>query len=369
MNIMHVIDSLNVGGAERMLVEIANATRRDGHPVSVCVTRDGREMAGELTRDVPVHVLGRTRRIDLAALRRYATLVKESKTDIVHAHGRSTFSFLLFAKSLGFFTAPIVLHDHYGEIEIDTSIPGWFRWYGHRLVGEYVGVSQNLVDWACSAGVPATHAHVILNALDLERVRRAKAMNLHKEFGTRKDCAIGVTVCGLRREKGIHVLLEALERCHCRGRVQVLVVGGDRDVAYATECREKAKSLGLANVVVFLGERRDVLSIIRGADFAILPSLSESGPLTIIEYVASGLPLVASRTGGIARRAESCGVEGFVAPGDVDALARGIGELLTLSSADFRRRGEFGVRVARENFEIRKTMSKWYRVYDSAAAG
>jgi glycosyltransferase involved in cell wall biosynthesis len=369
MHVMHVIDSLSVGGAERMLVDIANATKEDGHSVSVCVTREGRDLAGDLNPDTPLYILGRRRRFELPAMKRFATLTRESEIDVVHAHSRSTFSFLLFARSLRFTNAPIVLHDHFGEIEINTSVPNWFRWYGHRHLEQYVGVSQELTDWACRAGVDRSRVRTIGNALDLSRVFKSRKCDPHTEFGTRKDARIGVVVCGIRREKGVQVFLEALGRCRSRERTQILVVGGDRDSMYAAECRAKAKSLGLNGMVFFVGERRDAMSIIRGADFGVVPSLSESGPLVLIEYLASGLPVVATRCGDIAHRAEACGVEGFVTPGDPATLAEALDDLLSLSSANFRRRSEFSAKVARENFEIRKTMVMWYDVYDAALRG
>lgn len=364
MHVMHVIDSLNVGGAERMLIDIANATRSDGHAISVCVTRDGRTLAGDLHPAIPLHILGRQRRFDMAAIRQFASLTKD--IDVLHAHGRSTFSFLAFVRSLRLIDTPIILHDHFGEIELDTTVPLWFRLYGRRFLDQYVGVSQNLADWACQAGVDPSRVQVIGNALDLDRMHRFAGHDLRADLGVREDALVGIVVCGLRREKGVHVLLNALQKCRTRDRIQILVVGGERGPAYAAECRAQVTTMGMDDLVMFIGERPDALSLIQGADFAVIPSLSESGPLVLIEYMARGLPVVASRTGDIARRADSCGLEGLVDPGDPEALAAEI-EKLTLSSCDERRqRGAAGTKIARENFDIRRTIPRWYDVYAAA---
>src|SRR5262249_9007541 len=123
MHVMHVIDSLCLGGAERMLVDIANATVADGHRVSACITRDGRDLANELRPEVHLWVLARQKRLEWAALKQFAAIIKEHKVDLLHVHGRSTFSFAATVKTLGLIRIPILLHDHYGQIEIDTSVP------------------------------------------------------------------------------------------------------------------------------------------------------------------------------------------------------------------------------------------------------
>src|SRR5437667_7617206 len=145
MHILHVIDGLCLGGAERMLVDIANATVARGNRASVCVTRSSTDMAGFLDSKVPLHVLHRSGRFDLKALRSFAALVKSERVELLHAHGRSTFSMLALLKVTGWLKVPIVLHDHYGTIELDTAIPTWFRFAGRYCLDFYVGACALLV--------------------------------------------------------------------------------------------------------------------------------------------------------------------------------------------------------------------------------
>src|SRR5262249_47532662 len=100
MHVMHVIDSLCLGGAERMLVDIANATVSDGHRVSACITRDGRDLANELHPAVHLWVLARRKRFEGTALKQFAAIIKEHKVDLLHVHNRSTFSFAAVVKTL-----------------------------------------------------------------------------------------------------------------------------------------------------------------------------------------------------------------------------------------------------------------------------
>src|SRR5438034_673680 len=154
MHIMHVIDALSLGGSERMLVDIANATVTEGYRVSACVTRTSVELAGSLNPLVQLHVLGRRRRFDLKPLRQFSRIVREERVDLLHVHTRSTFSMFAFLKMWRWVRVPVVFHDHYGWLETKASIPFWFRFAGRFLLDSYVGVYAKLGNWAERAGVP-----------------------------------------------------------------------------------------------------------------------------------------------------------------------------------------------------------------------
>lgn len=74
MNILHVIDSLAVGGAERVLVELSNQAEQDGHRVAVCVTRSETTLAAGLRPEIDLWVLGRRRRFDFPAMKRFTRI-------------------------------------------------------------------------------------------------------------------------------------------------------------------------------------------------------------------------------------------------------------------------------------------------------
>jgi hypothetical protein len=152
VHVMHLNESLRLGGVERILVDLANATSADGHKVSACILRDGRDLANELRPEIQLWVLARKKHFDRVAMKQFGSIVKEQKVDLLHVHGRSTFAFAALVRTLGFITTPILLHDHYGQIETDASVPLWFRLWGHRHVDRYVGVYGKLADWAVGGG-------------------------------------------------------------------------------------------------------------------------------------------------------------------------------------------------------------------------
>jgi len=369
VNVMHVIDSLAVGGAERMLVEIANHTDRDRFKVSVCVTRSDTTLASELKSNIPLYVLNRKSRFDFKGIGKFVEVVKNEEVSVFHVHGRSSFAFVAFVSSIGLISSPIILHDHFGSIEVDNSIPTWFRLWGKQKVGHYVGVYQKLAEWAQRAGVPSDKISVIENALDLNRICDAQSYNLRRDLSIPKEALIGVFVGGLRREKGLEVLIEALSQSKFRSKVKILVIGAIQDDAYFRLCEEKMMQFGLGETLVFLGRRTDVPRILKSVDFAVIPSISESGPLVLIEYMAAGLPFVATKVGAISLRVEELGLPGFVPPNNPSAFAEALDELIGLSEAERADRGNMGQEIAFEHFDIRKKMPQWYDVYTRVFRG
>src|SRR3569623_2355422 len=94
LHVLHVVDALALGGAERMLVESANRTVFDGHRVSVCVTRSGIELAARLDPRSDLLVLGRQKKLELSPLVRLVRWIRATDDDAIHCHGRSSFSLI-----------------------------------------------------------------------------------------------------------------------------------------------------------------------------------------------------------------------------------------------------------------------------------
>ncbi|MBC7815005.1 MAG: glycosyltransferase family 4 protein [Burkholderiales bacterium] len=371
MRVLHVIDSLAVGGAERMLVEIANGTAADGHAVFACVTRADTTLAAELRPEIALNVLNRQRRFDLADMRRFADYTRQQRIDLMHVHGRTTLSFVLAGRALRLTRSPIVFHDHNGGIGFDAPAPLWFRCWGRRHIAQYVGVSAKLGAWAASSGIIPERIHVIDNALDLSRfsvgaTHVSPALSLRAELAIPDEMLLGVVVGGIRRDKGVDVLLDAVAQSQQRVTFKIALIGGERDADYVAACREQCAALGLSDTVIFAGERSDIAALLPQADFAVLPSRSESGPLVLIEFMAAGLPFVAARVGSVGERVSALNLAEFVPPEDALGLAQALDNLLRLTPQQRRERGQIGQAVARRYFDIRQTMPQWYDVYNAA---
>lgn len=357
MHVLHLVDSLALGGAERMLVEIANQTVRDGHRASVCVSRSDLTLADQLERSIELVVLGREHTFQIAPLTRLVRWIRKHDVDVIHCHGRSSFSLACVLALSRAITQPLLLHDHYG-VEIDTRVPRWFTIARHRCAA-YVGVYPNHLTWAARAGIPSERARVIPNAFDvstLERQRRTGAP-LRTE-----DTAL-IAIGGIRREKAFDVLIDAMTQL--RSSVELFIVGADSDRAYAQVCREQVERAGLTSRVHFLGQRTDALPLAMDAALAVHSSRSESGPLVLAEYAVMGVPFVATRVGGIAELLATKSIGSFVSADAPAELARCIDQQLEIPRASRIERAQRMRSLARSLFDIKSAISSWYDVYES----
>ncbi|MHC1562408.1 glycosyltransferase [Actinomycetospora sp. C-140] len=164
------------------------------------------------------------------------------------------------------------------------------------------------------------------------------------ELGFADDDVVAVIVARITPIKGHDLLLRALARlAPDHPRLKVLVVG---EGPLAEERAALAEELGVADRVVFTGLRRDVPRLLAGADLGVLPSKHEGVPMSVIEQMAAGLPVVASAVGGLPDIIGD-GTEGYLLPaGDLDALTRRLGEL----AGDDELRQSFG-KAARSRAE------------------
>lgn len=365
-HVMHVIDSLACGGAERMLVDLANATRADGHAVSVCVTRQGLQMCSALDSRIPVTELGRRRRFEIGAVRRFARLVQRTGATVLHVHGRSSFSFVALAKCFRMVRAGVLLHDHSTQ-GLEQAAPAWLTRWGRHYLSTYVGVCKAQADWAESkAMISSGNVHCIMNRMDLSRFAEMDQQPCLSQMEGRQRLS-GVLVGGIRPEKGIDVLIEAVAQSRCRSQYEVTVVGGDRDESYSKRCWTEMAALGLSDSIRFMGESKDVPQLLSSADFGLISSRKESGPLVLIEYLASGLPVVATCVGQVTQTVVNAGLVSAVPPEDPAALARAIDKIVEMTPDQRRQLGLRGRSFALDRFEIRQVMSQWYSLYQRTA--
>lgn len=172
-----------------------------------------------------------------------------------------------------------------------------------------------------SEGVRADRVRIIPNGVHADRFGP-------RPMGGRAVTTI-LTVANLRSEKAHEVLLVAAAQLRRYSHLRFLIAG---DGPRADELRALAKTLGVARQVSFLGHREDVPALLASADAFVLPSRSEAFPNGAIEAMAAGLPVVATRVGGLLDLIDEGRTGLLVPPDDPAALAAAI-ESLVLSPA------------------------------------
>jgi len=162
----------------------------------------------------------------------------------------------------------------------------------------------------------------------------------------------------LRIRKGVEVLLEALRELRRRVPQAVLRIAGDGEHRERLECR--TAGLGLESAVSFLGtcDAARVRALLRGAAALVVPSIYEGMPLVVLEAMAAGVPVVASRVSGIPEVVVDGETGWLVPPEDPEALAGALAQVLT-DSDEARRRGEAGRRRVAERYRPAIVAAAW----------
>ena len=206
---------------------------------------------------------------------------------------------------------------------------------------------------------------LIYNGVDLQRYNHQQpCCTLHEEYLIPADAQIVGVVARLEAEKGHRTLLEAWPLVLAEvpsARLLIIGEGSERDSLEA-----QVASLGIEDRVVFTGRREDVPAVTAALDVAVLPSYREAQGLSVLEAMALGRPVIASRVGGIPEMIED-GVSGLlVEPHDCDALAAGIVRLLTDHSlADMI--AHRGHELVHDRFCIELMVHSISDLYDQAA--
>jgi len=372
-NVLSVTDTLDSGGAERVGVDIANSLDRDRHRVFFCATREDGPLHDRLRPDVTVEILGRRATWDLAPLYRFARFVRANEIDVVHTHGRGSMKFMALCRRAGLLTTAHVFHDHYGRLHLDRRASAGMRNALRLGVDEYLGVDSRLCSWARdTAGVPAAHVHLARSGVDLGRFDNIEPLDLRAAFDLAGREIVLVMIANFRQQKDHPTVFRALAELpeSLRSRLGIVIVGStSAEADFYQRCMQMVDDLGVADQVRVAGARDDTLALLAGADGALLASKNETGPLVVLEYMASGLPFVATDTGEITRAVRGQGVGYTPAPRDPQEVAQALADLIELGHDGRAAMGRRGRQMAEKTFDQHVVTRRIERIYHNLLVG
>jgi glycosyltransferase involved in cell wall biosynthesis len=359
--VMHLVATLDAGGAERMAVNLVNHLPRQRYRVHLCSTRADGPLAPLVRDDVTWLRLGRTRRWDRAALARLVAHVRRHRVRILHAHSDA-----LFAAVLASLQPPyprVVWHDHFGGLLPRRRVLPY--WLAARRVQAVIAVNGALATWARRRlRVREERVRYVTNFVEPHpEALGTAAPRLPGVAGKRVAC-----VAHLREQKDHVTLVRAFARVVAREpQAHLLLVGAAPDPAQLARVQGEIAAQGLVAHVSWLGARDDVPAILAQCAVGVLGSRSEGLPLALLEYGAAGLATVATHVGQCAEVLDGgrCGT--LVPAGDPAALGDALHALL--ADADARRAlgARLGERV-RTTYDIARALRAVEDVYDRALA-
>lgn len=317
--LMHVVDSLEIGGLERVVTDLVVAQKARGHQVSVFSINATEGFRAELqAQGIEVRVGGKTRGFDLRVLR--ALRHAAADADVVHAHN-FTPNYYAATALLGLPRSPVLVgscHDMGARLS-NRKLRLMYRWSLRRTAAVAM-VGQQVYERYIQTGfVQPERALTVLNGIPVERFvstpqRRERARAL---LGLGADEVV-IGCVGRLVELKNHALLigvlPALRRRH--PRLKLVIVGYG---ALESQLKAQAQHLGVGAEVLITGQRTDVADLLPAFDVFALPSRTEGLSIALLEACATGLAVVATEVGGNPEIIHD-GTTGLLVPSD-DAVA------------------------------------------------
>ncbi len=349
LGVLHVVDSLGRGGAERIVVDLVNCSNPDTVRPVVLTTRSPGVLADELTAGVPLVALRRSRRWDARGFVALRAAMSASGVDVVHAHGRHSMRAVAAVRLLSPSSAVHIFHDHSSSRQ---QLP-WSTVGAVRLaIDGYVSPDESQRDWFVERW-PASDFEAIVapNGVDVARFEGISGLERATAEGPGSRL-VGVVVANLREPKNHQLLLRALGASTVRDQIQLRLIGDSFGDRYEQECHEIVGGWGLEGSVTFLGARHDVPSLLAQADFGLLVSDAETGPVAVAEYLAAGLPVISTDVGGVVAGLPKELRRFVVPPGQTERVTRALEEVVHMATRDRQKLGAMGAAYARDNLTI-----------------
>ena len=316
----HIVHSLATGGLENGVINLVNHAGPDFRHVIVCMAGAG-AMADRLKPGIEVFALGKRPGQDLRAMWRFVKLLRRLRPAIVHSRNWPAFDAVPAARLAG---VPVVVHGEHGREVTDPHGRNARRNRLRRtlspLVTRFVAVSHDLARWLVEeVRLPAGKVLTIPNGVQLERFGRTGAQEARRQIGLPAEAPVVGTVGRLDPVKDQAGLVRSFAGLRAGHPDALLILAGDGPCR--AELVRLIADLGLEERVRLLGDRPDIPLVLGAMDLFVLPSIAEGMSNTLLEAMASGLAVVATRVGGNLELVED-GVTGrLVPPQDPAALA------------------------------------------------
>ncbi|MGD9946375.1 MAG: glycosyltransferase [Burkholderiaceae bacterium] len=358
----YVVNSLNPGGTERLVVDMSRAFSRDFDVEVLCLDEPG-EWAGPL-RDggIPVHCLWRQGGLDLSMPVRLARHFRRTRPDIVHAHQCTPWFYAALARLL--FPGPRLLLEEHGRFypEADKLLRRLvnrllIRPLTHRFVAVSADIRERLVRYE---GLEHSRIEVIYNGVRpppaMDPAARAR---LRAELGFGEQDFVVGTVGRFDPIKNLPMLVAALAGVRQRHPdVRGLLVGDGPERGRIQRLAADRGDHG----IVFTGHRDDARRLVQCMDLFVLASLSEGTSMALLEAMSAGVPAAVTAVGGNPEIVVD-GVTGWLVPsGDEQALAAAL-EQARSNPALRRERGLAGQRRFAEQFSFDAMIERYQALY------
>lgn len=368
MKILHLINTLSAGGAELHLLTLCRYLKQQGVEVIVtCLreqTKGSRSLRPEFEQEgIKVLNLQADSRYDWRFLSKFIHLLKEEKPDILHTHlPRADFAgFLakLFFNSIRWICS---IHDIYSKSWSGRWFLPMFN-FVWRHADALIAISHAVEDWLIQERrIPSEKITVIHYGIEVERFaqpnfdfQKAQGLTTHKVIGS---------IGRLEPRKGHDVLIRAMPNVLKQIPNGILIIAGHDPWGYGSILHSMIDKLGLNNQVRLLGFQADIPSFLHALDVFAFASSSEGFGQVLIEAMAAGKPVVASRIAPITEIVVDGETGILVKPESPEDFAQAISYLLSHPEKG-QAMGLRGSMLVEKNFSVQRMVKETLQVYEN----
>lgn len=351
MKILYVVTGLGLGGAEKVVADLADQMIRRGHEVKIAYLKGSVSVKPQ--SDVELVYLGlESGKNFFSASYQYRQLIKQYQPDIVHAHMVHANIFVRLNR-IGRPVSKVICTAH------NSNEGGKIRMLAYKFT-DYLSdfntnVSQEAVQAFIAKGAfTKLNAHCIYNGIDLDKFIYQEQKNISSTISL---LAIG----RLNEQKDYPNLLNALLlviQQHPNVHLQIVGEG-----ELLTDINELIKQLQLADYVTMLGRRDNVPMLMQQADYFILSSKYEGFGLVIAEAMASGTFVIATDCGGVKEVMGGTGL--LIPPQNASMLTNAIVDAIQISEDEKLVNNQQALKYVQDNFDLNKIIDQWEKVYAS----
>lgn len=362
--IFYITTDSNIGGTERMLLALLKNLDRERFEPFLCVLKPGGRLLEEARKlNVETECLNVSSKFDFMVLSRLKSLLIRENPSVLH-------TFLFHANILGRIAGsscriPVIISSQRSVDEwrkfYHSVLDGWSSRFCHLIISNSEAGRRRLIE---REKIPADKIITIHNGIDVSRFEiEIDVQKKRKELGLDPDDKVIGIIANLRRVKGHRYMFEALRDLHSRikdVKIKLLVVGEGK---LKRQLGDLADRLKIKDSVVFCGFRDDIPEVLRAIDILVLPSLWEGFPVSVLEAMASGLPVVASDVGGVSEVVQNGRNGVLVRPADYRHLSTALYNLIR-EPERILRLGAEGKKLVGEKFTLKKMIEDTEDIYD-----
>lgn len=338
-HILHVITTINRGGAENHLAALVSEQVASGLKVTVAYLKgDGYWAASFRDLGILVEPLGLGRYGEVSPIKKLRALIRSAAPDIVHAHMPPAELYTRLAL-LFLYPAPVMVISKHNDEPFfrgagQAALGRWVSRRAARIIAISDAVSVYARNHLNVSADRVTTVHYGIDPLPYEQLSESRRQTVRTEWGIPPDALVIGTVARLVPQKALHVLLNAYAQYRVQSRLasRLVIVGqGPLEI----ELKAMSHQLGLGSEIIWAGFREDIPAVMNAFDTFILTSSYEGFGLVLLEAMAAARPVIASRVSAIPEIVQD-GMTGLLCEsGDPEDFARA---LLRLEESDVRAR-------------------------------